>query len=131
MGDPGTGCKDEPRFPASHAAIVFVLPLSPLSASPSLTFVLGFMVAKGEQQLLNPCPYPAEHSMAVPSSACPAPSQLALVGLWGNSPQHEPVPSWEGSAVWVWSAQEFRSTEEEKSRNVSTSKPAFLSEACQ
>lgn len=98
VGDPGTGCKDEPRFPASHAAIVFVLPLSPLSASHSLTFVLGFMVAKGEQQLLNPCPYPAEHSMAVPSLACPAPSQLALVGLWGDSPQHEPIPSWESSA---------------------------------
>lgn len=108
--------------------------LQPLS---SQTFVLGFMMAKGEQQLLNTSPAPGPKPSKTLPGLCPAQPasffhQLALIAEGGTVPSTNPslCRRAQPAAVWVGSTQKFRSREEKNSHNLSISKSAFLSETC-
>lgn len=72
VGDTGTECKKEPGAPASHAAIVFVLPLSPLSASHQWDLCAGLYDGEREQQLMNACPAPEPKPSRTLPGLCPA-----------------------------------------------------------
>lgn len=132
-GDTGIGCKDEAGAPASHAAIVFVLPLSPLSASQQLDLCAGLYDGQGRTAALEHLPCPRAQTQqntprTVPSSACLFFHQLALIRLWRGQSPAQICPSVGELSLSLFGCGQPRNSETQRRKTVTTYQyPSLLS----
>lgn len=124
VGNTGTGCKGEPGATASRAAIVFLLPLSPLSASHQLDLCVGLYDCQGGTAALECLPCSRAQTQqttprAVPSSACLF-HELALMQLWGEQSPAQIHPSVAELSLSLFGCSQHRNSEAQRRKTGSS-----------